>query len=66
MTFPSDLHELVDQLAIATKKLKNIQEEVDKLPPAQELVDRLRLKLVGVLDSKGFTEDAVDLLLAAR
>lgn len=66
MNFPSDLHEIVDQLAIATKKLANVEEEAAKVPGLQEEVNRIRAKLLTILGSKGFTEEAVDLLLAAR
>ncbi len=66
MKLPADLHVLVDQLAIAKKKLANVEEEVAKIPPLQEEVARLRAKLFMILDKAGFTEEAVDLLLAAR
>lgn len=66
MTFPEDLHLLVDQLAIAKKKLANVEEEVAKVQPLKEEVDRLRLKLLMILDKVGFTEEAIELLLAAR
>lgn len=66
MTFPSDLHELVDKLGIATRKLSHIEEEVARLPAAQEEVARLRTKLIASLNKLGFSEEAVDLLLAAR
>ena len=62
----ADLHATVDALAIATKKLANVQEEVDKLPKMQAEVDRLKGKLLTMLDKAGFTEEAVELLLAAR
>jgi hypothetical protein len=66
VNFPADLHSLVDQLAIASKKLANIEEEAAKLPRAQEEVQILRDRLLTILDKHGFAEDAVDLLLAAR
>lgn len=67
MTIPDpELHGIVNELAIAQKKLANIEEEVAKLKDAQDKVAVLRAKLVGMLDRSGFTEEAVDLLLAAR
>lgn len=66
MKFPSDLHEMVEQLTFATKKLASLQEEVAKIAPLQEKVDQLRAKLLATLDKHGFTEEAIDLLLAAR
>lgn len=61
-----ELHSLVDQLAIATRKLMNLQEEVAKIPQAQATVDQLRAQLLRSIEKQGFTEEAVDLLLAAR
>ena len=66
MTFPTDLHVLVNQLAIAKKKLANVEEEAAKVPTFQQEVDRLRAKLLMILDKAGFTEEAIELLLAAR
>ncbi len=66
VTFPAELHSMVESLAVATKQLKGLQAEAEKVPAAQAKVDELRAKLLGVLDRAGFTEEAVDLLLAAR
>lgn len=66
MTFPSDLPNLVEQLAIAKTKLDRIEAEVAKLQAAKEEVEKLRERLLLILDQRGFTEEAVDLLLAAR
>jgi hypothetical protein len=60
------LHGLVDQLAIAKKKLANAEEEAAKLPALQGETNRLTSELMGTLGKLGFTEEAVELLLAAR
>jgi len=64
--FRSLLHSLVDSLAIAKKKLANAEEEAAKVPKLQSEVDRLKSELMTNLDKVGFTEEAVELLLAAR
>jgi hypothetical protein len=66
VTFPPDLAQVVDQLAVAKKKLVHMEEAVAKLQAAELLVNQLRARLVTMLGQHGFTEEAVDLLLAAR
>lgn len=66
MNYPADLHVIVDQLAIAKKKLRDLEERVAGVPALQAEVDQLQARLVIILDRAGFDEAAVDLLLAAR
>jgi hypothetical protein len=62
----TEIHGIVDQLAIAKKKLANAEEESAKVPGFQATVDHLKSKLMIILDKAGFTEEAIELLLAAR
>ncbi len=64
--FKSALHTVVDMLAVAKKKLANVQEEAAKEPKLQAEVDRLTSELTTMLGKVGFDVEVVDLLLAAR
>lgn len=66
MMLPTDLSKLVEKLAIASKTVKHLEGEAAKLLAARTEMERLKAELVLVLDRAGFTEDAVELLLAAR
>lgn len=66
MTFPPNLHELVEKLAIARKKLTQLEVEALKIPAAKNEFDTLRAELLKYLESEGFPEETVELLIAAR
>lgn len=66
MTFPSNLHELVEKVAIAKKKLTQLETEALKIPAAKNEFETLRAELSQILGKEGFPEETVDLLLAAR
>ncbi len=66
MNFPSNLHELVEKLAIAKKKLTQLETEALKIPLAKNEFDNLRAELVKYLETEGFPEETVELLIAAR
>lgn len=66
VTFPSDLASIVNDLAVAQKKIAYYEEILGKMDAAQAEVDSLRARLLAILNERGFTEEAVALLLAAR
>lgn len=66
MTIPSDLASVVNDLAVAQKRVAYFEEKLAGKVAAEEDVKRLRARLLHILDQLGFPEEAVDLLLAAR
>jgi len=62
----ASLHSTVDSLAVAKKKLANAEEEAAKVQPLTLEVNRIKSELMKLIDNLGFTEEAIELLLAAR
>lgn len=66
MTYPTDLHNIVNSLAIAKKKLANIEEEMLKIDPLQAEINELTARLAKVCTDANLPVEAINLLLAAR
>lgn len=66
MTIPSDLASVVNDLAVAQKKVAYYEEKLAGKAAAEADVTRLRARLLHILDQLGFPEEAAELLLAAR
>ncbi len=66
MTFPSDLSSVVNDLAVAIKRVAYYEEKLAGLQAAEDQVRTLRARLQHILSQAGFPEETADLLLAAR